>query len=117
MPSVSFVIPAHNEGLLFGRTLAAIEPAARTVGDPVEVIVVDDASTDCTAAIARAGVAAENAARSRNREARCARQGAIAALTRRMRTAAAPARPAAALTRRVKRSVRHPPSRARNTPG
>jgi glycosyltransferase involved in cell wall biosynthesis len=52
--SISFVVPAHNEEQLLGRTLEAIERAARALGEPFEVIVVDDASTDRTADIARA---------------------------------------------------------------
>src|SRR5215510_10727190 len=53
MPSISFIIPAYNEEQLLGRTLKAIDQAARPLGEPVEVIVADDASTDRTAAIAR----------------------------------------------------------------
>src|SRR5262245_23128666 len=49
---VSFVIPAHNEAVLIGRTLSAIHEAARGLVDPYEVIVADDASTDGTAALA-----------------------------------------------------------------
>jgi glycosyltransferase involved in cell wall biosynthesis len=49
---ISFVIPAHNEELLLGRTLRSIHAAAGTVGEPYEVIVTDDASTDGTAAVA-----------------------------------------------------------------
>lgn len=52
MVSISFVIPAHDEEFLLGRTLDAIDRAARALGEPFEVIVVDDASTDATAAIA-----------------------------------------------------------------
>jgi len=50
---ISFIIPAHNEELLLARTLQAIDAAARPLGLPFEVIVVDDSSTDRTAAIAR----------------------------------------------------------------
>jgi len=50
---ISFIVPAHNEELLIARCLAAIHHAASSVGAPYEVIVVDDASTDATAAIAR----------------------------------------------------------------
>src|SRR5262245_46069101 len=50
---ISFVVPAHNEEHYLARTLAAIHTAARDVGEPYEVIVVNDASTDRTAAIAR----------------------------------------------------------------
>src|SRR5947208_9975043 len=48
---ISFVIPAHNEAELLGRTLAALSASARTVGEPWEAIVVNDASTDRTAEI------------------------------------------------------------------
>jgi glycosyltransferase involved in cell wall biosynthesis len=54
MGSVSFVIPAYNEERLLGRTLSAIDQAAEALGEPVDVVVVDDASTDRTAEIARA---------------------------------------------------------------
>jgi glycosyltransferase involved in cell wall biosynthesis len=54
MASIYFIIPAHNEERLLGRTLSAIGQAARALGESVEVIVVDDASTDRTAAIAQA---------------------------------------------------------------
>lgn len=50
---ISFIVPAHNEERLLGRTLDAIDDAARSLGVPTEFIVVDDASTDRTAAIAR----------------------------------------------------------------
>ena len=51
-PMLSFIIPAYNEELLLPRTIEAIEAAARASGEPFEIIVVDDASTDRTAAIA-----------------------------------------------------------------
>jgi glycosyltransferase involved in cell wall biosynthesis len=50
---ISFIVPAHNEQMCLGRTLQAIHEAARSVNQPYEVIVVDDASTDTTAEIAR----------------------------------------------------------------
>jgi len=50
---ISFIIPAHNEQTLLGRTLQAIHDAARVVGQPYEIIVADDASTDATAEVAR----------------------------------------------------------------
>lgn len=53
MVSISFIVPAYNEERLLGRTLRAIDDAARALGEPVETIVVDDASTDRTAAVAR----------------------------------------------------------------
>jgi cellulose synthase/poly-beta-1,6-N-acetylglucosamine synthase-like glycosyltransferase len=50
---LSFVVPAHNEQACLGRTVQAIHAAARATGRPYEVIVVDDASTDATAEVAR----------------------------------------------------------------
>ena len=50
---ISFIVPAHNEQACLGRTLQAIHDSARVVGQPYEIIVVDDASTDATAEIAR----------------------------------------------------------------
>ena len=50
---ISFIIPAYNEENLLGRTLTALQAAASAVGRPFEVIVVDDASTDRTAVVAR----------------------------------------------------------------
>ena len=50
---ISFIIPAYNEARLLGATLEALHAAARTVGEPYEVVVADDASTDQTALIAR----------------------------------------------------------------
>src|SRR5688572_25807884 len=49
---ISFIVPAHNEQPGLGRTLQAIHDSARAVGQPYEVIVVDDASTDATAEVA-----------------------------------------------------------------
>jgi len=49
---LSFIIPAHNEERLLGATIDAIHHAALVSGQPHEVIVVDDASTDQTAAVA-----------------------------------------------------------------
>ena len=51
---MSFIIPAYNEQDLIGHTLSAVHEAARTVGEAYEIIVVDDASSDRTAAIAAA---------------------------------------------------------------
>ncbi|HZR20075.1 MAG TPA: glycosyltransferase [Verrucomicrobiae bacterium] len=50
---ISFIVPAHNEQACLGRTLQAIQESAHLVGKPFEIIVVDDASTDATAEIAR----------------------------------------------------------------
>src|ERR1041384_8066975 len=49
---ISFIVPAHNEQASLGRTLEAIHKAARAIGQPYEIIVVDDASTDATPEIA-----------------------------------------------------------------
>ena len=49
----SFVIPAHDEAALLGDTLAALQAAADQLQLNYEVVVVDDASTDGTADIAR----------------------------------------------------------------
>lgn len=76
---VSFIIPAYNEELLIGRTLAALTAAAARLNEPFEIIVVDDASTDRTAALAReqgarvVAVANRQIAATRNGGARAAR--------------------------------------------
>src|SRR2546429_1761254 len=51
-PLVSVIVPARDAAGTIGRTLAAL--AAQDLAGPFEVIVVDDGSTDHTAAIARA---------------------------------------------------------------
>jgi glycosyltransferase involved in cell wall biosynthesis len=50
---LSFVVPAHNEEALIGRTLDAIRLSAEAVGQPFEMVVADDASTDRTAEVSR----------------------------------------------------------------
>src|SRR5690348_17354762 len=50
---ISFIVPAHNEELLIGRCLTSIHESARASAVEYEVIVVDDASTDRTAEVAR----------------------------------------------------------------
>jgi cellulose synthase/poly-beta-1,6-N-acetylglucosamine synthase-like glycosyltransferase len=52
-PTVSIIVPAHNEEALLGATLAALRVAAAEIDAPHEIVVVDDSSTDRTAAIAR----------------------------------------------------------------
>ena len=49
---ISFILPAYNEELVLGRTLATLTAAATAVGEQYEIVVVDDASDDRTAAIA-----------------------------------------------------------------
>ena len=51
--AISFVVPAYNEEQLLGQTLESIERAARDMGVPYEVIVVDDGSTDETVLVAK----------------------------------------------------------------
>jgi glycosyltransferase involved in cell wall biosynthesis len=76
---LSIVVPAHNEARLLPTTLQAIHSAAAAAGVPYEVIVVDDASTDDTAAVARRhgaavlGVERRQIAAVRNAGARAAR--------------------------------------------
>jgi len=51
---ISFIVPAYNEEALLGRTVDALHGAARVVGEPYEIIVADDDSSDDTAAVAQA---------------------------------------------------------------
>jgi glycosyltransferase involved in cell wall biosynthesis len=50
---VSFIVPAWNEEAVLGGTLDALSAAASRLDVPFEIIVVDDASSDRTAEIAR----------------------------------------------------------------
>ena len=50
---VSIVVPAHNEAQILAGTLDALRRAAAPLDRPWEIVVVDDASTDATARIAR----------------------------------------------------------------
>ena len=52
-PQLSIVIPAWNEAEFLPRTLAALDAAIGEAGVSAECIVVDNASTDATAGIAR----------------------------------------------------------------
>jgi glycosyltransferase involved in cell wall biosynthesis len=52
-PSISFIVPAWNEEALLPRALESIRHAAKELAIPFEILVVDDNSTDRTAAIAR----------------------------------------------------------------
>lgn len=51
---LSFIVPAHNEEPSIAAVLDAIRVAADSLPEPYEMIVVDDASSDQTAAIAAA---------------------------------------------------------------
>jgi GT2 family glycosyltransferase len=50
---LSFIVPAYNEEHELPRALAALRAAAESSGQPYEIIVVDDASNDATAEIAK----------------------------------------------------------------
>lgn len=49
---ISFIVPAYNEERYLARTLAALHEAARALGEPYEIVVADDASSDGTADLA-----------------------------------------------------------------
>jgi glycosyltransferase involved in cell wall biosynthesis len=51
---ISIIIPAYNEESLIAATLRAVRDSADAAGEPYEIIVADDGSTDRTAEIARA---------------------------------------------------------------
>lgn len=76
---LSIVVPAYDEERWLGRTLAALHEAARGTGQPYEIVVADDASSDGTARVARAAgarvvpVAHRQIAATRNAGARAAR--------------------------------------------
>lgn len=55
---ISFVVPAYNEEQHIRRTLESIHQAALATGEPYEIVVADDASSDRTR-----DIAAQNAAR------------------------------------------------------
>ena len=50
---ISFIVPAHNEQTHLSRTLRSIRESAGGIGQPYEIIVADDASTDTTPEISR----------------------------------------------------------------
>src|SRR3954447_19465939 len=50
---ISFIVPAYNEEAWVVRCLSAIRDASESLAEPYEIIVVDDASSDGTASIAR----------------------------------------------------------------
>lgn len=52
MPSVSVIVPAHNEERRLALTLDRLTAWARVRQSPVEIVVVDSASTDATVAVA-----------------------------------------------------------------
>jgi GT2 family glycosyltransferase len=50
---LSFIVPAYNEEHELPRALAALRAAAESSNQPYEIVVVDDASNDATAKIAK----------------------------------------------------------------
>ena len=50
---ISFVVPAHNEEVWVGRCISAIRSAMESIGEPHEIIVADDSSTDTTASVVK----------------------------------------------------------------
>lgn len=59
LPSVSVVIPMYNEEEYVSRTLTAVTSALERAGIQHEIVLVNDASTDRTAALADAAAAAD----------------------------------------------------------
>lgn len=49
---ISYIVPAHNEERLLGATLRALHAASAAVGEPYEIIVADDSSSDATTTVA-----------------------------------------------------------------
>ncbi|MCZ8253228.1 MAG: glycosyltransferase [Hylemonella sp.] len=76
---ISFIVPAYNEAQCLPATLAALHAAGQALGEPYEIVVADDASTDATAALAQqqgavlVSVANRQIAATRNAGARAAR--------------------------------------------
>jgi glycosyltransferase involved in cell wall biosynthesis len=80
-PSISFIVPAYNESAELPATLCSIHEAAQRTGSNYEVVVVDDASSDETAELARGfdarvvSISRRQIAASRNAGARAAHGG------------------------------------------
>src|SRR5258706_12286211 len=56
-PNLSIVVPAYNEAARLGESLRAIVAYLQGQREPGEIIVVDDGSTDNTAAVAEENLA------------------------------------------------------------
>ena len=52
---LSFIVPAYNEEKYLGPALASIHEAARAVGEPYEIVVANDNSSDATQQVGEAG--------------------------------------------------------------
>jgi glycosyltransferase involved in cell wall biosynthesis len=70
---ISILLPAHDEERAIARAVASVHASAGPLGEPYEVIVVDDASTDRTAERARAAGALVGAWRTGRSRARATR--------------------------------------------
>jgi cellulose synthase/poly-beta-1,6-N-acetylglucosamine synthase-like glycosyltransferase len=57
MPSVSFLIPAYNEERIAGRCIASIDKAAAKYDGEVEIIFINDGSTDGTEKVVTEAIA------------------------------------------------------------
>jgi cellulose synthase/poly-beta-1,6-N-acetylglucosamine synthase-like glycosyltransferase/peptidoglycan/xylan/chitin deacetylase (PgdA/CDA1 family)/spore germination protein YaaH len=57
LPSVSVIVPAYNEALVIKQTIASL--LAQDYGGDVEILVVDDGSSDATYAVARGAFGAD----------------------------------------------------------
>jgi polyisoprenyl-phosphate glycosyltransferase len=53
-PGISLIVPAFNEEGAIAETLEAAKRVAGTIGEPIEILVVDDGSSDRTASLAEA---------------------------------------------------------------
>ena len=111
--SVSVVIPMYNEEEYVDRTLAAVRGALGRAGIEHEVVLVDDASTDRTGAMADAAAAADPLVRvvhnPRNLTLGGSLRAGFAAATKDLRPASpAPDRPAQR-PRAARRSCSAPP--------
>lgn len=53
---VSIIVPAYNERYIIAETIRHIDQAAQHYGEPVELIVLDNASTDDTAKVAQQAI-------------------------------------------------------------
>ncbi|MGI5216849.1 glycosyltransferase [Nocardia sp. CA-290969] len=56
-PPVAVLVPAHNEAHDIAATIASVDRAARTYTGRIRLYIVDNASTDDTAAVARQAIA------------------------------------------------------------